>query len=91
MPLKPMLKTFNEIIKLCGNRQVYCTSTTMDLCVNLVKDDAIRETVFGLMLELEQVCKNGQSPNFPAAGSSMALASFWPASKEMQNCRFLTR
>jgi hypothetical protein len=67
--LKPMFDTLSEIIAICGTRLVYILTPLPRYvlvpccfkdshCANLVvKDDATRQVVLGLMDELDQVCR----------------------------------
>jgi hypothetical protein len=67
--LKPMFDTLSEIIAICGSRLVYILTPLPRYvlvpccfkdshCANLVvKDDATRQVVLGLMDELDQVCR----------------------------------
>jgi hypothetical protein len=67
--LKPMFDTLSEIVAICGSRLVYILTPLPRYvlvpccfkdshCANLVvKDDATRQVVHGLMDELDQVCR----------------------------------
>jgi hypothetical protein len=67
--LKPMFDTLSEIVAICGSRLVYILTPLPRYvlvpccfkdshCANLVvKDDATRQVVLGLMDELDQVCR----------------------------------
>jgi hypothetical protein len=67
--LKPMFETLSEIVAICGSRLVYILTPIPRYvlvpccfkdshCANLVvKDDATRQVVLGLMDELDQVCR----------------------------------
>jgi hypothetical protein len=67
--LKPMFEMLSEIVTICGYRLVYILTPLPRYvlvpccfkdshCANLiVKDDATRQVVLGLMDELDQVCR----------------------------------
>ena len=67
--LKPMFDTLSEIVSICGSRLIYILTPLPRYvlvpccfkdshCANLVvKDDATRQVVLGLMDELDQVCR----------------------------------
>jgi len=67
--LKPMFDTLSEIVSICGARIIYILTPLPRYvlvpccfkdshCANLVvKDDATRQVVLGLMDELDQVCR----------------------------------
>jgi hypothetical protein len=67
--LKPMFETLSEIVAICGSRLIYiltplpwyvlvpCCFKDSHCASLIVKDDATRQVVLGLMDELDQVCR----------------------------------